>query len=1077
VYHSIRFTARKIRQRIGVIQPLVHRNRVPLPPFGYLELENASSAPPIADDLQSGHWTTIPWGTYWCGPHIDFVLRSDFEVPGDWPESSPVALCLPLGEAGDFSHPEALAYIDGRPFAACDRHHQEIILPQRYRDACGHSLALHGWTGSLRNDPDAQLLMRECAVVRIDAPTRALLTLARLALGIAQNLSDDDPARSHLLAGLDEAFCALDLREPPEQGFYQSVPAAYEILSAAVEAAGPPLDVQVVATGHAHLDVAWLWTLDQTRSKVGRTFHNVIRLMEQYPEFCYSQSQAQLYEFARQDYPALFEDIAERVRQGRWEPVGGMWVEADCNVTGGEALARQLLLGRKWFERHFGRDADAPVLWLPDVFGFTWSLPQLAKQAGLDYFFTIKIGWNLYNRLPYDSFWWQGLDGTRILTHFSPTPATGSDYASTVNAVVSPEQVLGTWRNFQQKDWAPPGVTPPLLMSFGYGDGGGGPTSEMLDTIQHLGSFPSTPRVRCGTVAAFFRELEAQAGEHLPTWNGELYLENHRGTYTTQSRSKRANRKSEFLLHDAEFAASWAALLDTDYAYPQSDLQRAWEWVCLNQFHDILPGSSIGAVYAESMEQYDEVRRIAQSVRDGALGAIARQLGGDLLLVNPTSFALHELAFWAGDGRQALALQHADGSPVAVQPVEGGWLLDAGELSAFSVTCLSFVQPETPSPHSESHGSLEGMLVAHPDLLENDLLRVEFNADGDITRIYDKAQQREVLPAGQLANQFQAFEDRPINPDAWDIEVFYDDKQWLAQPAESVTVVERGPLRAALEMSRQILNSHYVQRISLQRHSARLDVHTEIDWRERHTLLKVAFPVDVLSPKATYEIQWGNVERPTHRNTSWDWARFEVAAQKWVDLSEGGYGVSLLNDCKYGHDVQGNVMRITLLRGTTNPDPQADQGEHRFMYSLLPHAGGWDEGTVSQAYAINDPLIVRPNGQTLVSAPAAGAVSLLHVDAPNVVIETIKPAEDGRGLVVRLYESQRRRGPFTLTSLFPLAEVWRTNLLEEDRERLDVSGRRLGLFIKPYQILTLRLIPERSWTETWPSTAGQPSNE
>jgi alpha-mannosidase len=1060
----MRFTSRKICQRLSVIQPLVQRNHVLLPPFCYLELEGPLAAPPVADDFQNEHWTLIPWGAYWGSPHVDFVLRTEFRVPSDWPESSPAVLHLPIGEAGDFSHPEALAYIDGRPLAACDRHHQEILLPPHCRDGSEHLLALHGWTGSLQNDPSARLLMRECGVVQIDAPTRAFVTLAQLALGVADCLTDDDPARARLLSGLDAAFRGLDLRDPLDERFYDSIPSAYEILSAAVQEAGPPLDVQVVAAGHAHLDVAWLWTLDQTRRKVGRTFHNVIRLMEQYPAFAYSQSQARLYEFARDDYPALFEDIKERVREGRWEPVGGMWVEADCNITGGEALARQFLLGRSYFERHFGPNADAPVMWLPDVFGFAWSLPQLAKQAGLDYFFTIKIGWNLYNRLPYDSFWWQGLDGTRILTHFSPTPATGSEYASTFNAAVSPEQVLGTWRNFQQKDWGPAGVMSPLLMSFGYGDGGGGPTREMLDTIEHLRRFPSLPQVRCGTVGDFFRRLEAQVGDCLPTWNGELYLENHRGTYTTQSRSKRENRKSEFLLHDAEFVASFAALLDPDYAYPQPELQRAWKLVCLNQFHDILPGSSIGPVYDESMQQYTKVRQIGERVRDKALAAIAGRVGGDLLVVNPTSFALHELASWPGDGRHELALQRDDGSEVTVQRVEGGWLLDAGVLPPYSVTGLSFAQPPAQALHTETKHSSASMLVAQPDRLENDLLRVEFNAEGEVVRIYDKAQQREVLPAGSLANQFLAFEDRPINPDAWDIEVFYDDKLWLAQPAESIRVVERGPLRAALEIRRRILNSHYVQRISLQRHSARLDFETEIQWRERHTLLKVAFPVDVLSPRATYEIQWGNVERPTHRNTSWDWARFEVAAQKWVDLSEGGYGVSLLNDCKYGHDVHGNVMRISVLRGTTNPDPDADKGEHRFTYSLLPHSDAWDERTVSQAYALNDPPIVWPARKPAGTVgPTRSAIALMQTDAPHVVIETIKQAEDGQGLIVRLYESQRRRGPFTLTTLFALAEVWLTNLLEQSEERLAADEHKVSLDISPYKIITLRLVPDHPW--------------
>jgi alpha-mannosidase len=339
---------------------------------------------------------------------------------------------------------------------------------------------------------------------------------------------------------------------------------------------------------------------------------------------------------------------------------------------------------------------------------------------------------------------------------------------------------------------------------------------------------------------------------------------------------------------------------------------------------------------------------------------------------------------------------------------------------------------------------------------------VEFNPAGDITRIYDKANRREVLPPGAIANQLQAFEDRPVYWDAWDLDIFYDDKVWLSVPASSIRVVENGPLRAALEIRRQILSSPLVQRISLTRHSPRLDFETRIDWRERHILLKAAFPVDVLATQATYEIQWGSVQRLTHRNTSWDWARFESCAQKWVDLSEGDYGVSLLNDCKYGHDIRDNVMRLSLLRSPTSPDPEADQGEQRYAYSLLPHSGGWDERTIAAAYALNDPLLVWQGGGTgRARGSAEGPVTFLQVDRPNVVIETVKKAEDGRGWIVRLYESQRMRGPFTLTSAFPLAEAWRCNLLEDDQQRLEPDGNRLKLDIRPFQIITLRLVAER----------------
>jgi len=1060
MHHKTRWTSLKIAQRLTLIQPLIYRRHQPLPPFRYRELSGPSEQPPVGLDVEDSDWVTLTPNSYWGKWFTDFVMRTQFQVPNDWDRHTPVALYLPLGTAGDFSHPEALAYVDGQPYGTCDRHHQEISLPSQWHDGRLHQLALHGWTGlggSMRPNQDTtQLYLHPCAVVQIDQPTRDFYATARVALGVAESLDDNEPARAHLLNALDDAFNMLDTREPFDEGFYESIPRAHAALRAKVEAAGPPLDATIVATGHAHLDVAWLWTVDEIRRKAGRSFYNVVRLMEEFPDYHFTQSQPQLYDFVRQDYPELFAAIKERVAEGRWEPIGGMWVEADCNLTGAESLARQFLLGRTFFREHFGPDAESRVLWLPDVFGYAWALPQLIKQAGLEYFFTIKIGWSQYNRMPYDTFWWQGLDGTRVLTHFSTTPEAGGYGASTYNSNATPAQVIGTWTNFQQKE-----LHHNLLMAFGYGDGGGGPTREMLENIREMAAFPETPRLYQMDVGDLFPAIEAKAGRHLPTWNGELYLELHRGTYTTQSRTKRANRKSEFRLHDAEFLASLASVLDSNYEYPAATLRHAWELVCLNQFHDIIPGSSIGPVYVDSQKQHAEVQQTARVVQEAALSAIADRLGApsasesaqSLLIVNPTSFVQDDLAFWPGRLADGHSLQHANGARVPVQPAADGTWIAPGVLPPLSVTPLTETTDAGPLP--------DGELIATPTRLENASLRVELNDAGDITRIYDKVNGRDVLPQEAIANQFQAFEDRPLQWDAWDVDIFFEDKMWESDPASSVKVIEAGPLRATLEVRRRILHSDYVQRISLHYNNPRLDFDTTIDWRERHILLKVAFPVDILSNVATYDIQWGNVQRATHRNTSWDWARFETCAQKWVDLSEGDYGVSLLNDCKYGHDIrdnspQGGVMRISLLRSPTMPDPEADQGEHRFAYSLLPHAGSWGETTIAQAYALNDPLIVvEPESQASVLQP----ISLLSAEPANIVVETIKRAEDGNGLIVRLYESQRRRGQVRLQLGFKLGSAWRTNLLEENQAALTPDGNTLNLSVRPYEIVTLRLVP------------------
>ncbi|MCB0077707.1 MAG: alpha-mannosidase [Anaerolineales bacterium] len=1042
--HDIRWTIEKIAARLALIAPLVYRRRAALTPWAFTALPGPLSPPPVDPALDDSAWPRIAAQAPWGRDVDDFVLRNRFRIPDDWPPDPPVALYLPLGDAESFSHPEALVYINGQPFAGCDRHHRELLLRDDWRDGQPHALALHGWTGYITWRDAGQrggLLMGDCALVQIDPPTRAFLVRARVALGTVRSLPPEDPARGPLLNALDAAFNQLDIREPFDDHFYASIEGAHATLNEGIAVAGPAHAPHITATGHAHIDVAWLWPLGQTRRKAGRTFHNVLRLMEQFPDFHFTQSQPQLYYDLQHDYPALLPQIKQRVAEGRWEPIGGMWVEADCNLSGAESLARQFLLGRTFFRELFGADAESPVLWLPDVFGYAWALPQLIKQAGLDYFFTIKIGWNQYNRLPYDSFWWQGIDGTRVLTHFSTTTANDEQRAATYNALATPEEAQRTWRNFQQK-----ASQRRLLMAFGYGDGGGGPTREMLENLHEMRDFPALPRVEQRAVKAFFDDMARESGDRLPTWNGELYLEYHRGTYTTQARNKRANRQAEFLLHDAEFLAAWASQ-QGGYDYPHEALTRAWRLLCLNQFHDIIPGSSIHDVYVESLAQYDEIREIGDAVRRDALAALAPTVGGDWLVVNATSFERRDLALLPTTLGAGQTVADGNGNALPHQCTAQGLLVDVGALPPYSVSALSIVDGTAPD--------VVDAVQVDERTLENAGLHVELNDDGDIVRLYDKQTHRELLPKGAVANQWQAFEDRPLKWDAWDIDIFYDDRHWLANPATSIRVVEQGPLRATLEIKRQILNSRYVQRLSLLHNSSQLTIETEIDWRERHILLKAAFPLNLLSPYATYEIQWGKVERPTHRNTSWDWARFESCAQKWVDLSEGDYGVSLLNDGKYGHDARDNVIRLSLLRSPTWPDPEADQGPHRFVYALYPHRGAVGVATLGAAYALNDPLIVQRGSGGAASAPQ----SLLWCDAPNVVIETVKQAEDGRGLVVRLFESQRQRGTVTLHSAFPLAAVARTNLLEDAGEALALADQTcVTLPLRPFEIVTLRLV-------------------
>jgi len=995
--HQIRFTANKIEQYIRLLTPLIYRQRHPIPAFRYHELASAETPPPF--DADTTQWQVISHNTYWGKIQQNFVMQGTFSVPSSFIGN--VALYLPMGDSGDFAHPEALIYIDGTPVGTVDRFHQEILIPNMYRDGAEHTLFLHGWTGYDNSQGTAgQLLMRPCEVVQIHQPLRDFVVLANTAVRLTKQLDDNNPQKHDLLTTVDKAMQALDTREPFGDRLYDSVAKALSVFRDGLKQAGAPLDVTVMSAGHAHIDVAWLWTLGQTRRKAARTFYNVNTLMNQFEDYRFTQSQPQLYEYIRQDYPDLFDIIKQRVAQGKWEATGGMWVEADCNLSGAESLARQFLLGRHFFREHFGKDADSPVMWLPDVFGYSAQLPQLIKLAGLDYFFTIKIGWNQYNKLPYDSFWWQGLDGTKVLTHFSTTPEKPDSQSSTYNAPAEPESPLITWQRFQQKEHQRT-----LLMVYGWGDGGGGPTRDMLENITALRNFPASPKTQFSTAKDFFVRLEAESGDKLPTWNGELYLEYHRGTYTTQARNKRANRKSEVLLHEAEFLATYASILDKNYGYPHNIFRTAWRLVCLNQFHDIIPGSSIGDVYAESLAQYAEIERMVNEVIDGALVVIEKNMSGETIAINAAPFPsqtpdLHTIAPYGLLGYSS----HA--------------------------------------PHIDA--------VATPHQIENNDLRVEFNHSGDMIRIYDKLRERKVLPKGAIGNQFQLFEDRPQYWDAWDIDIYYQDKMWLSVPASEMKVIEEDG-QPAIRIVRKIMNSTYIQIISLNNNLIKFD--TQIDWREKHMLLKVAFPVDVLSPKATYEIQWGHVERPTHWNTSWDWAKFETVGHKWADLSEGDYGVSLINDCKYGYDIRDNVMRLSLLKSPTWPDEHADEGEHRFTYWLYPHNDSLIEDTIALGYTLNHPLRII---DSLVNDKPNFLKPL--VDTREVIIETIKQAEDGDGVIIRCYEPYRSRGWAEFETAFPLKSAYICNLLEDDLEEVLLDDEtHFRVYIRPFQIVTLRL--------------------
>ena len=796
----------------------------------------------------------------------------------------------------------------------------------------------------------------------------------------------------------------------------------------------PPVG-SLALTGHAHLDLAWLWPIEETRRKVRRTFSSALGLMERYEDFTFNQSSAQLYAWVEEDYPEMFRRIKERVAQGRWEPVGGSWTEPDCQMIGGESFVRQLLYGQRYFETRFGRRST--VAWLPDTFGFSPAIPQLLKSAGMAGFFTYKLNWSESNEFPHDLFEWEGLDGSRVLAHTFKNP--GADY----NGDVSPDELFGTWRNFKGKR-----RHDESLFSFGWGDGGGGPTEKMLENYARLKNFPALPQLRMARVDEFF---DSFTKEDLPRWVGELYLELHRGTLTTQGRIKALNREAEHRLLEAEAFAAIASLYGA--SYPAEKLEYAWKTLLLNQFHDILPGTSIAEVYEEAVPQLEGAVETAESVRDVALGSEPEPEEASVFTVANAALYPRTLTVVLPDADSISNVTDIEGKPLPVQRTEEGLLVHAPErpVPGLGWTMLSLDDKDGP-PVAAPGAWAE--LLAGDARLENNLLRVEIGEDGTLRSVYDKKAAREVL-AGR-ANRIQAYTDKPRQWDAWDIEADYEsDSEELSGPVR-LSVIEAGPLRAAVRVERNWRSSRIVQTYKLLAGSRRLDVETGIRWRERQVLLRALFPVRVRSQEATFETMYGAVKRPTLQNNAWDAARFEVAAHRYGDLSEPGYGVALLNDGKYGHSIRDNVLGISLLRSPLYPDPYADEGDHHFTYSLFPHPGDWTQaGVVGEAFALNSPLCAVPSYEGTGRPRHAG---LVVVDGIELALGGLKKEEDGGALILRLYEPHGARGPCTLHFQTDVKKAEKVNLLEETGVGgLDVEDSTVRFEVEPFEVVTLRL--------------------
>ncbi len=1042
------------------LQNYIHANRYPIKDLIYRE-DNFTNI----DELEQSDraWQPFSPGSRWGGRDRHGWFRAIVKIPQDF-HGKTIAVWVNAyigpGMVEDAANPQFMLYINKEFIQGLDINHQEVIIARNAQAGLEYQLDLYAYSGMFEKQADIQV-----ELVVIDELIRGFYYDLAVAIGVARELSESDPKRQELLKVINATVNFLDLRQPFSESFYSALHQATKYLKetfyikmAAAPETGRSYDAIATCIGHTHIDVAWLWTIGQTREKVARSFSTVLNLMEEYPEYIFMSSQPQLYQFIKEDHPELYARIKERIRQGRWEADGAMWLEADCNLTSGESLVRQILFGTRFFEQEFG--VKNKVLWLPDVFGYSAALPQILKKSGIDYFVTTKISWNQFNKLPYDTFMWRGIDGTEILSYFICTiypGATHHPYGASYNGLITPRIIKGTWDRYQQKE-----INNDVLIAYGYGDGGGGPTVEMLENARRLSKgLPGCPRVKMGRVGEYLEKLAAKVtGEkHLPKWVGELYLEFHRGTYTSMSRNKRYNRKSEFLYQDVEFLSALAMLQGE--RYPQADINQGWQTILLNQFHDIIPGSCIKEVYDQSREQYEQLLFDGEKLAAKAMTAISERIN----LLTPAIVVYNTLSFQRSDLVEVAipenitisSLLDQDDSPLAIQVIE-----------AEGVKKALFYAPEIPSKGYRAFAVdskpviLESSLSVSPKKLENRFFSIIIDQKGTISSFYDKLNRREVLQPGERGNKLQAFEDKPMNWDNWDIDIYYQEKEWEIDQVEAVTVIEAGPVRAGIQITKRFQNSIIIQKIYIYEDIARVDFDIYIDWKEDQILLKAAFPVDVHSDKATYDIQFGNVERPTHWNTSWDWARFEVCAHKWADLSEDGFGVSLLNDCKYGYDIKDGNMRLTLLKSGNYPNPDADREIHHFVYSLYPHAGDWREGkTVPMAYSLNVPLHAKLENAHPASLPPR--LSLFELDQENAILETVKKAEDSEALVVRIYECYNKRSKVRLTSYQPFSEAWECDLLENDLRQLELEEGCLEIELKPYELKTFKFKQLAIW--------------
>lgn len=1033
-------TDRKLEARLYELAGYRYRDIIPFESLLSKEDTSGITNPEVPTSFAC--WDLMAVGERWSGRDLYLWLHKTISVPKEW-EGKKVLGIFDFGETGAGSNSgfESLLYMDGKPYQGVDSNHKEAFLPEGVAgtDVDFTFRLWSGLEGGGTPRPQEHRINR-ADLAWLDEKVDDLFYMSRVILETLKELNEFDPMIPHLRSALDRAYKLIDWSYPGSEEFYASVHAADDLLNELIDGMDKNSLVKVKCIGHTHIDVAWLWRLKNTKEKCARSFSTVLRLMEQYPEYTFLQTQPQLYEYIKEDYPEMFEKIKAKVQEGKWEADGGMWVEADCNLTSGESLTRQILVGGKFFREELGQEIK--YLWLPDVFGYSWALPQILKKSGIPMFMTTKISWNQYNRMPHDTFKWRGIDGSEVLTHFITAPEPWSEKGSwfyTYNGHLTPKIVKGVYDAYRNKE-----LTDEMLISYGYGDGGGGVNRDMLELRRRIDKMPGLPTLETGKASDYFEGLQekvANTDEYVHTWDGELYLEYHRGTYTSQAYNKKMNRFLENYYRKVEWLTVLEALEKGNIADAAQDtLTEGWKIILTHQFHDIIPGSSIREVYEDSHVNYEKAENIAKEVETKALNHIVAKEAKKWTIVNSTNWERSDEAFIAHEGEGHFV--DAEGNVLTSQKTHNGSVVYVDKVPALGWKTITLVEKGAANANIEAFSF-------NDKCVETPFYTVVMNEAGHITSLVDKEVNREVLAAGARANVIQMFEDKPLAHEAWDVDIFYQEKMREVTDLTRMEVTEVGPLQMVIRLEWKYMNTTIKQDMIFYKEDKRIDFKTWVDFRERKQLMKVAFPVDIRATYATYDVQYGNVQRPTHWNTSWDWARFETVAHKWVDLSERNYGVSLMNDCKYGHDIKDNVIRLTLLKSATHPDTEQDQGEHEFTYSLLPHANSWVEAdTEKRAYFLNNPL------QVVEGTAKTDSYSFLNVDNNFIEVDAIKRSEDGKHLVVRAHEYTGGKQRATFTLGMPVKSWQESDLMERPEGELH-TNEAITLEFGPYEVKTV----------------------